>query len=68
MASSLSFFFLYCSKKKEVTKNIYLFYYGLGTNALNTISRLGKKGWNFFLFLLKMPPHGFELKCVSIAS
>ncbi len=65
-------FIFYCSKKKEVTKKIlnfknYIYIYsGLGTDALNTRSKLEKKvGISFFK--LKMPPLKFKLKC-SIAS
>jgi hypothetical protein len=50
-----------------VKKINYFFNYGLGTYALNTRSRLEKKGWNF-IFLLKMPPLKFKLRCVSTAS
>jgi hypothetical protein len=42
-------FFLYCLNKKKVTRNNYLFYYGLGIDALNTKSRLEKKA--IFIYL-----------------
>ncbi len=41
------FFFIVQEKRGEN----YLFNYGLGTDALNTISRLEKKGWNFIFFI-----------------